>query len=77
MINTKSGDSPFRNLLEHDQYAPSDGPLLSPDQTTALTRGSELGNVDRNLGGADTNANAIDQTANNQHADVLGSRDQN
>lgn len=64
VINTASEDSPFRNLLEHDQYAPSDSPLLSPDQTTALARGSELGNVDWNLSGADTHTNAIDQTAN-------------
>lgn len=71
VINTKHEDSPFASLLEHDHYPPSNSPLLSPDQTTTLTRGSELGNVDRNLGGADTNANAIDETANDEHANVL------
>lgn len=57
--NTESEVYPFQNLLEHDQYAPSDSPLLSPDQTTALTRGSKLGNVDGNLGGADAHTDAI------------------
>lgn len=71
VVNTESEDSPLRNLLEHNHYAPSDSPLLSPDQTTALTRGSELGNVDRNLGGADPNTNPIDETSNDEHANVL------
>lgn len=64
MINTASEDISLRNLLEHDHYAPSDSPLLSPDQTTALAWGSELGNVDWNLSGADTHTNAVDETAN-------------
>lgn len=71
VINPESDDFPSPNLLEHDQYAPSDSPLLSPDQTTALTRGSELGNVHRHLGGADANTNAIDHTSNDEHADIL------
>lgn len=69
--HTGSGEACFRHLLEHDQYAPSDGPLLSPDQSTALTRGSEFGNVDRNLSGADTHTNTIDEPANDEHANVL------
>jgi hypothetical protein len=45
--------------------------LLRPYNTTAAGRRSEFGDVDRNLGGADTDRETVDEAAPNEHADVL------
>ena len=52
-------------------YSPGDGPLLSTDKTTTLRWRRELGYVDRDLGRADTDAQAVDNSANDEHGDVL------
>ena len=57
---------------EHDANTPSDGPLLHTDETASLGCGCDLGDVDGDLGGADTDRKAVDNTAHNQHRDVLG-----
>lgn len=60
----------------HDQNAPGDGPLLGSDNTSALGGRSQLGDVDRDLGGADADRDAVDEATDNQHADILcGTRD--
>lgn len=57
--------------VEHDQDTPGNGPLLSTDDGTTLGGGSQLGDVDGNLRGADTDAETVDETADNEHGDVL------
>ena len=51
--------------------------MLCADQTTSFTRRSQLGDVDRNLGRADTNTKPVDETTNYEHADVLRSTHKN
>lgn len=65
-----SGDDSI-DLLEHDHDPPGDGPLLCPDQTSTLAGRSQFGNVYGHLSGADTNTEAIDDTTDDQHGDVL------
>lgn len=55
----------------HDKNSPSDSPLLRADDTPTLRRRSELSDIDRDLGRADTNRETVDEAACNQHADVL------
>ena len=62
-------------ILEHDQDTPSDGPLLRTHETTTFARRSQLGDVDGNLRGADTDTEAIDDASHDKHGDVLGSAD--
>lgn len=56
----------------HDQDTPGNRPLLTSDDSTTLGRRRKFGDVDWDLGGADTNRNTVDETANDEHADVLG-----
>jgi hypothetical protein len=52
------------------------GPLLHADKPTTLGRRGDLRDVDRDLSGADTNAEAVDDATDDKHGDVLrGSRD--
>ena len=57
--------------VEHDHDAPCDGPLLRSNETTSLRRRRQLGDVDWYLGGADSNAETIDDTAYDEHCNVL------
>ena len=59
--------------VKHDHDAPGDCPLLSANQTTPLTWWSQFRDVNGDLGGADTHADTVYETANDQHANVLGS----
>lgn len=61
--------------VEHDHDAPGDGPLLGTDETATFGWGRKLGDVDGDLGGADTDAETIDEAADYQHADILGGAD--
>ena len=63
-----------RNLLEHDQNTPGDSPLLRADQGPTLAGGCQLGDVHRNLGGANAHTETINDTTNEQHADCLAKR---
>lgn len=58
------------DILEHDQDTPCDGPLLTADQPATLARRSQLGDVDRHLGGANADTKAINDAADDQHADI-------
>ena len=57
----------------HDENTPGDGPLLSADDTATGGWGSKLGDIDGDLSRANTNSIAVDETADNKHANVLGS----
>jgi hypothetical protein len=46
-------------------------PLLHADKATALRRRRKLRNVDRNLSGADANAETVDDATDDEHGDVL------
>jgi len=61
--------------VEHDHDAPGDGPLLGTDETSTLRRWSDLGDVDWDLSGADTDTETVDDTSDNEHANVLGRAD--
>ena len=63
--------------LEHYQDPPRDRPLLSSDEPTTFAWRGELGDVDRDLGRTDANADTVDESANNEHSDILGSTDEN
>lgn len=63
--------------VEHDHDAPSDSPLLSADQTSSLGWWCDFRDVDWNLGRADTDAEAIDDAADDEHWDVLRGSDDN
>jgi len=55
---------------------PCNGPLLRSYNTTAAGRRSEFGDVDRNLSGADTDRQTVDEATGDEHANVLsGARD--
>lgn len=60
--------------IEHNHDAPSNGPLLSTDETTTLGWWSNLRDVDRDLSRAYTDAEAVDDATDDQHWDVLRSR---
>jgi len=57
--------------VEHDEDAPCDGPLLCANDSSALTRRRQLAHVHRDLGRADTDGEAVDEAAYDQHADAL------
>jgi hypothetical protein len=59
------------NSAYHDQDTPCDSPLLRADDTSTLGGRSQLGDVDGDLGGADTDRDTVDEATGNQHADVL------
>lgn len=65
----------FICLLEHDHDTPGNGPLLETNQTTTLGWRCDLRDIDRNLSRADTHAEAVDDTTNDQHGNVLGGAD--
>lgn len=50
---------------------PSDGPLLERHDTTTDFLGGNLGLVDGNNGGGDTNGQTGDNTANTEHGDAI------
>jgi len=52
-----------------------DSPLLRANKTAALGWWCDLRDVDRDLCRADTNAEPIDDTADDEHGDVLRGRD--
>ena len=49
--------------------------MLETDEATTLGWGRNLGNVDRDLGGLDTNGETVDNTTNNKHTDILRGAD--
>ncbi len=51
-------------------YTPGNGPLLGTDDGSTLTGLGQLGDIDRNLGTADTHGDAVDEAADNQLADA-------
>ena len=53
----------LRDILEHDQDTPGDGPLLTTDESPTFARRSQLGNVDWHLSGANADAEPIDDPA--------------
>lgn len=53
-----------------DQNAPSNSPLLERDNTTTNILGRNLGLVDRNHHGSKTDSNTVDDTTDDEHADV-------
>ena len=55
----------------HDQDSPGDGPLLGPDETTTLGWRRDLGDVDRDLRRFNADGKTVDDTANDEHANVL------
>lgn len=61
--------------VEHDHNAPGDGPLLRTNETASLCRWRHLRDVDWHLSGADTDAEAVDDTTDDEHGNVLCSRD--
>ena len=56
-----------------DTVPPSDCPLLSTDNATTLGRGGQFSDIDGNLGRADSDRNAVDEAADDEHGNVLGS----
>jgi hypothetical protein len=54
---------------------PGDGPLLKTDELSSFAWRRNLRNVDRNLGRADANTEAVDYTTNDEHGDVLRGTD--
>jgi len=57
--------------VEHDHDSPGDGPLLRAHQATTLGRRRQFRDVDRDLGRADSDAEAVDDATNDEHGDVL------
>lgn len=55
----------------HDEDAPGDGPLLHADETTTLGRRRDFGNVDGDLGRFDTDGETVDDTGDDEHANIL------
>jgi hypothetical protein len=56
---------------------PGDGPLLSTDKLSSLAWGRDFRDVDRDLGRADADTEAIDYTADDEHGNVLRGGDDN
>lgn len=61
------------HILVHDQNTPGDGPLLRADETTTLGGRRKLRDIDRNLGGLNSDAETVDDSSGNEHTHVLGS----
>lgn len=57
--------------IEHDHDTPRDRPLLGAHHPAALARRRQFGDVDRNLRRADSDGQAVDEAAHDEHADVL------
>lgn len=55
----------------HDENTPGNGPLLETNEATALGGRRDLGNVDWDLGGFDTDRDTVDDTGKDEHALVL------
>jgi hypothetical protein len=60
----------------HDQDTPGNGPLLRPNDTATLTGRCQFGDVNGDLGGANTHGQAVDESTNDEHGDVLGRTDE-
>lgn len=56
---------------------PGDGPLLGTNKLSSLAWGCDFRDVDRNLGRADADTEAVDYTADNEHGNVLRGGDDN
>lgn len=56
----------------HDEDTPGNGPLLHTDEATSLGGGGDFGNVDGDLSRLDTDGETVDDTGDNEHANVLG-----
>lgn len=56
----------------HDQNAKLYGQLLDHDDGTALVLFGDFGEVDRDLGGGDADAEAVDEAAGDELADTCG-----
>lgn len=56
---------------------PSDGPLLSADELSSHAGRGHLREIDRNLGRADADTEAIDYAADDKHGNVLRGADDN
>lgn len=59
--------------VEHDENTPGDSPLLATDESSTLRWWCNLGNIDGNLSGADSNRETVDDTSDDKHGNVLGS----
>lgn len=57
--------------IEHDQDSPSDGPLLSADESSTFGGRCHFTDVDGHLGAAYPDSQTVDETAHDQHGDVL------
>lgn len=57
----------------HDEDTPGNGPLLHTNEATTLGGGRDFGNVDGDLSRLDTDGETVDDTGDNEHANVLGS----
>jgi hypothetical protein len=60
----------------HNQNATSNGPLLCSHDTATLTRWGKLGDIYWDLGGADTDGQTVDESADDEHGNVLRSTNQ-
>lgn len=59
------------NILIHDQDTPGNGPLLQTKEAAALGRRRQFADVYGDLGRLDTNRQTVENTADDQHANVL------
>lgn len=55
----------------HDEDAPFDGPLLDDDDRSSDVFLCDLDEVDGDLRGCNSNADAVDKTASDEHADAV------
>ena len=60
----------------HDQDTPGNGPLLRSNDAATLTGRCQFGDVNRDLGGANTHGQTVDESTNDEHGDVLGRTDE-
>ena len=65
--------STFSDSLEHNHDTPCNSPLLPSHKTASLARWRQFGDVNRNLGRTDADAEAVNDTADNEHANILRS----
>jgi hypothetical protein len=70
-VTVSRGQGWWIDSAYHDQNTPCDSPLLGSNDTSTLGRRSQLGDVDGNLGRADTDRDTVNEATSNQHADVL------
>ena len=61
-----------QSLLEHDKNTPCDGPLLNTNKPTSFRRRRNFTDVHGDLGRFDTHTETVEDTAHNEHANVLG-----